>query len=601
MSKLTKRMEKLALLAGGSFKTVHDRLRIAGRLSQHLHKLNIQIQDLQYLKSSHIESYVMARREAGITPRTLQNEMAALRTILAQSGHQKFAQSERISNKALGLGNASRAGTHLPLTSERWLSALSAFHEKDEGLALTLELARAMGLRSQEAVQCCQSLKTWAAALERGENRLQVVFGTKGSRSRQTVVLEPERLRSILNQAIPLMTQRGGRLLNKPDLRAAMNYWRASAVRAGGDGALPGTGAEYKGSQGDGCDGSWSWRWSRALHPAGVWEAIMSYYVSAVSDRARNNWPKIFEQLGIFIPPNHRHGPCPCCGGKDRFRMDDLEGRGTWFCNQCGAGDGLDLVSRFFGCALVAAAGMVQDMDPVPLVPPAREKSQALNMESRIKTLLRHCESGEAPYLTTRGWRRAQWLLTERSSRTICGVHFGAGTLVLPIRNTGAQLTGAQFIHPGGKKYLLPGSHLKDCFCPVHQASRNGRPEPWAPDSKPPEGIIITEGYATALAVSCLHHFPVVAALSAHNLKNVAIAFRALWPECHLILAGDNDCSQEKNTGLLNATAAAEVVKGCVVLPADTTLSDWDEFYRHYGESISRIVFNQQLPANLRS
>ncbi|EPB0982294.1 phage integrase N-terminal domain-containing protein [Escherichia coli] len=84
MSKLTKRMEKLALLAGGSFKTVHDRLRIAGRLSQHLHKLNIQIQDLQHLKSSHIESYVMARREAGITPRTLQNEMAALRTILAQ-------------------------------------------------------------------------------------------------------------------------------------------------------------------------------------------------------------------------------------------------------------------------------------------------------------------------------------------------------------------------------------------------------------------------------------------------------------------------------------------------------------------------------------
>lgn len=131
MSKLTKRMEKLALLllAGGSFKTVHDRLRIAGRLSQHLHKLNIQIQDLQHLKSSHIESYVMARREAGITPRTLQNEMAALRTILAQSGRQKFAQSERISNKALGL-------------------------------ALTLELARAMGLRSQEAVQCCQSLKT---------------------------------------------------------------------------------------------------------------------------------------------------------------------------------------------------------------------------------------------------------------------------------------------------------------------------------------------------------------------------------------------------------------------------------------------------------
>lgn len=95
MSKLTKRMEKLALLAGGSFKTVHDRLRIAGRLSQHLHMLNIQIQDLQHLKSSHIESYVMARREAGITPRTLQNEMAALGT--GQHHHYR-----RICNRACG-------------------------------------------------------------------------------------------------------------------------------------------------------------------------------------------------------------------------------------------------------------------------------------------------------------------------------------------------------------------------------------------------------------------------------------------------------------------------------------------------------------------
>lgn len=45
MSKLKKRMEKLGLLAGGSFKIVHDRLRIAGLLSLHLHKLSIEIKD----------------------------------------------------------------------------------------------------------------------------------------------------------------------------------------------------------------------------------------------------------------------------------------------------------------------------------------------------------------------------------------------------------------------------------------------------------------------------------------------------------------------------------------------------------------------------
>lgn len=102
----------------------------------------------------------------------------------------------------------------------------------------------------------------------------------------------------------------------------------------------------------------------------------MSNYVSIISERVRNTRPKIFERLGIPIPPNHHHGPCPHCGGKDRFRMDDLEGRGTWFCNQCGAGDGLDLVSLCLHCGLVGAAEMLQDMDLVPPFspsPPARK------------------------------------------------------------------------------------------------------------------------------------------------------------------------------------------------------------------------------------
>ena len=91
MPRLTQRMEKLALLAGGSFKTIHDRIRIAGRLSQHLHRLNIQIKDLQHLKSSHIESYIQARLDSDITPRTLQNEMAALRTIQNVSAIKRLA------------------------------------------------------------------------------------------------------------------------------------------------------------------------------------------------------------------------------------------------------------------------------------------------------------------------------------------------------------------------------------------------------------------------------------------------------------------------------------------------------------------------------
>ncbi|MDF3691456.1 primase-helicase zinc-binding domain-containing protein, partial [Enterobacter hormaechei] len=55
----------------------------------------------------------------------------------------------------------------------------------------------------------------------------------------------------------------------------------------------------------------------------------------------------------------NRHQACPVCGGSDRFRFDDREGRGTWYCNQCGAGDGLKLVEKVFGMNASEAAGKV--------------------------------------------------------------------------------------------------------------------------------------------------------------------------------------------------------------------------------------------------
>lgn len=68
-------------------------------------------------------------------------------------------------------------------------------------------------------------------------------------------------------------------------------------------------------------------------------------------DLARGKWRGILMSLGI--PGEmlvNRHGPCPLCGdGKDRFRFDDKEGRGTYYCNHCGAGDGVTLATKFMG------------------------------------------------------------------------------------------------------------------------------------------------------------------------------------------------------------------------------------------------------------
>ncbi|EGL4486422.1 hypothetical protein IQ454_002936, partial [Salmonella enterica] len=44
--------------------------------------------------------------------------------------------------------------------------------------------------------------------------------------------------------------------------------------------------------------------------------------VSETARLAMGNWPDIYQRLGVKIPDNGRHGACPKCGGKDRFRMD---------------------------------------------------------------------------------------------------------------------------------------------------------------------------------------------------------------------------------------------------------------------------------------
>ncbi|SUH36649.1 DNA-binding prophage protein [Salmonella enterica subsp. enterica] len=77
---------------------------------------------------------------------------------------------------------ASRNGTKLAITPDHYRYVLENARVKDPGMAAALELSRLMGLRSQEAVQSAQSLRTWKQSLERGEPRLTVVFGTKGGR-----------------------------------------------------------------------------------------------------------------------------------------------------------------------------------------------------------------------------------------------------------------------------------------------------------------------------------------------------------------------------------------------------------------------------------
>ncbi len=68
---------------------------------------------------------------------------------------------------------------------------------------------------------------------------------------------------------------------------------------------------------------------------------------------ACGRWPEILSALGVPAETlRNRFGPCPGCGGKDRFRFDDRDGRGTWICGGGGdlqSGDGFDLLAHVHG------------------------------------------------------------------------------------------------------------------------------------------------------------------------------------------------------------------------------------------------------------
>lgn len=77
----------------------------------------------------------------------------------------------------------------------------------------------------------------------------------------------------------------------------------------------------------------------------------MSFDAADVKTAARGRWRELLGRFGVdpdFL--RNIHGPCPGCGGKDRFRFDDQDGDGTFLCSQGGgdllSGDGFTLLQH---------------------------------------------------------------------------------------------------------------------------------------------------------------------------------------------------------------------------------------------------------------
>jgi len=218
---LKEELEKFATRAGGAHKTVSDRQNIAGRLADTLKAANIQIKEIDHLKSRHIEAYMKQRDADGLSLRSRQNEMAAVRGMLREAGRSTLANSARISNKALGIGNATRDGTHRAMPQDRYselVASLAASSNKD--VLACVQLERYLGLRGEEAIQANKSLDTWEKQLSQGES-VRVIYGTKGGRSRDVRPVDCQKALEAVRYAQERTKKNGGTIINKSNLQAA--------------------------------------------------------------------------------------------------------------------------------------------------------------------------------------------------------------------------------------------------------------------------------------------------------------------------------------------------------------------------------------------
>ncbi|MEM0674345.1 integrase domain-containing protein [Dickeya oryzae] len=235
MSKLSRQLVSLAKQGGGSFKTVADRMKIADRVASRLISLNIQIRDANNLKVRHIQQYIKSRREEGISLRTLQNEMSAIRGVLRVAGKTIMANPEHdaLNNASLGISGANRDGTKVAIPENVFESVLSKVSETDRGVGLTLQLSRLLGLRTEEAVQSVKSLTTWRTAIINNSERVKVIFGTKGGRPRETTIIDRDKLLPVINSAIRFASENNGRLIDKPNLHSSIDRYRTVVREAG--------------------------------------------------------------------------------------------------------------------------------------------------------------------------------------------------------------------------------------------------------------------------------------------------------------------------------------------------------------------------------
>lgn len=290
-----------------------------------------------------------------------------------------------------------------------------------------------------------------------------------------------------------------------------------------------------------------------------------------IGDLCTDRWESILTSLGIaaeFL--SKKHGPCPICGGKDRFRFDNKGGRGTWFCSHCGAGDGFALLLKLNSWKFTQAAREVERVLGVSTQDAPRrtfddeQKRQALRQAYKES---RPVSEGDPvwAYLTRRAGIKTlpESLRFHPSLRYEGGKSFPAMLGIVTMPDGKPSTMHRTWLDGNGWK--APVDEPKKVMAGTIKTGAI-RLAPVAPR------LGIAEGIETALAASVLFDLPVWAAISANGMQQWEVPTGV----DEVVIFADND---ENYTGQTAAYALAKSLslkglKAEVMVPAKVG-SDW--------------------------
>lgn len=154
------------------------------------------------------------------------------------------------------------------------------------------------------------------------------------------------------------------------------------------------------------------------------------------------------------------------------------------------------------------------------------------------------------------------------------GLRYHKGALLVPVTDINGNFHGMQRIWPNGEKRFHRGTILTGHFFMIGEIGE--------------ATLLMCEGYSTGATLHEVTGHAVIVAFGSGNLRPVAEAARAAWPNARIIICADDDKNLDDNPGMTAAAESAAVIKAELAFPKfpctrGTTYSDFNDLFRIAG------------------